>query len=141
MAPIDDAVAEVELLQPGEHFLYRAVARKFNISNSTLTRRHRGRQKPQHAQEASRQKLNPQQEEELVQYINNLTKRALPPTRAMIQNFASHIALEPYNVQPEHMYNIDKKGFMIGILGGSKRVFSRQLWEEKRVTATLQDGS
>ncbi|KAF2821721.1 hypothetical protein CC86DRAFT_249943, partial [Ophiobolus disseminans] len=41
------------------------------------------------------QKLNLQQEAALVQYINDLTKRALPPTRKMVQNFASHIAAEP----------------------------------------------
>ncbi|KAF1943376.1 hypothetical protein EJ02DRAFT_486408 [Clathrospora elynae] len=34
----------------------------------------------------------PQQEEELVLYIEDLTKRGLPPTQAMIQNFASTIA-------------------------------------------------
>ncbi|KAF2828060.1 hypothetical protein CC86DRAFT_348011 [Ophiobolus disseminans] len=192
MAPIDDAIAAIELLEPGEPFLYRAMARKYNTNYTTLAWRHRGCQKSQRAQEASQQKLNPQQEAELVQYINNLTKRALPPTRAMIRNSASHIALEPvsdlwvtrfltrqgnhlvskwtsgmdslrhkadsgakyklyfdllhakikqYNVQPKHIYNMGKKGFMIGILGGSKRVFSCQLWEEKQVTATLQDGS
>jgi hypothetical protein len=137
------------------------------------------------------QKLNPQQEAELVQYINNLTKKALPPTREMIRNFASHIATErvsenwvtrflqrhsdhlvskwtsgmdslrhkadsnvkyklyfdllyakmrQYNVQPCHTYNIDEKGFMIGVTGRSKRVFSRQMWERREVTEALQDG-
>ncbi|KAF1975308.1 hypothetical protein BU23DRAFT_409832, partial [Bimuria novae-zelandiae CBS 107.79] len=41
------------------------------------------------------QKLTPQQEEELVQYIKRLTERHMPPTREMIQNFASTIAKEP----------------------------------------------
>jgi hypothetical protein len=36
---------------------------------------------------------------------------------------------------------MDEKGFLIGITGRSKRVFSRRMWEKKEVTATLQDGS
>jgi hypothetical protein len=36
---------------------------------------------------------------------------------------------------------MDEKGFLIGITSQSKRVFSKQLWERKEVTASLQDGS
>jgi hypothetical protein len=36
--------------------------------------------------------LSTQQEEELVKYIKDLTSKGLPPTRAMIQNFASVVA-------------------------------------------------
>jgi hypothetical protein len=36
---------------------------------------------------------------------------------------------------------MDEKGFMIGIAGRSKRVFSKLLWEQKKVTAALQDGN
>jgi len=39
------------------------------------------------------------------------------------------------------MYNIDEKGFMIGVTGRSKRVFSRAQWESKQVRAALQDSS
>ena len=38
------------------------------------------------------QKLHPQQEKELVQYIQRLTERRTPPTREMIRNFAGTIA-------------------------------------------------
>ncbi|KAF2820822.1 hypothetical protein CC86DRAFT_427714 [Ophiobolus disseminans] len=82
MAPIDDAIAEIELHKLGEHFSYWAIARKFGISNSTLTQRHKGQTNPQH-------------EAALVQYINDLTERALPPTRKMIENSASQVATEP----------------------------------------------
>ncbi|KAF2831232.1 hypothetical protein CC86DRAFT_366647 [Ophiobolus disseminans] len=95
MAPIDNAIAAIELLEPGEQFSYREVARRFNVSNTTLTRRHKGRQSTREAKNDTQLALHPQQEEELVRYINDLTKMALPPTKAMIQNFASQIALEP----------------------------------------------
>jgi hypothetical protein len=44
-------------------------------------------------------------------------------------------------VEPRHTYNIDKKGFLIGITGRSKRVFSRQMWERKEARTSLQDNS
>jgi hypothetical protein len=48
--------------------------------------------------------------------------------------------IETYNIEPRHIYNMDEKGFMIGITGRSKRVFSRHLWERKNVREALQDG-
>jgi hypothetical protein len=35
--------------------------------------------------------------------------------------------MREYNVEPRHTYNMDEKGFLIGILSHSKRAFSRQL--------------
>ena len=36
---------------------------------------------------------------------------------------------------------MDEKGFMIGVLGRQKRVFSKQLWQRGKVKEALQDGS
>jgi hypothetical protein len=47
------------------------------------------------AQRSNQQNLIPQQELELVSYIEDLTKRGLLPTREIIQNFSSTIATEP----------------------------------------------
>jgi hypothetical protein len=47
------------------------------------------------AQRSNQQKLNSQQELELVSYIEDLTKRRLLPTREIIQNFLSTVATEP----------------------------------------------
>ncbi|KAH3938653.1 hypothetical protein HBH98_243080 [Parastagonospora nodorum] len=52
-----------------------------------------------------------------------------------------HTKMEQYNVLPQNSYNMDEKGFMIGSIGRSKRVFSKATWEKKRVQATRQDGS
>jgi hypothetical protein len=49
--------------------------------------------------------------------------------------------MKQYEVQPQHTYNMDEKGFLISIIGRSKRIFSRQMWERKEVRALLQDGS
>jgi hypothetical protein len=40
-----------------------------------------------------------------------------------------HSKIRQYNVEPRHIYNMDEKGFLIGITSRQKRVFSRQLWE------------
>jgi hypothetical protein len=49
--------------------------------------------------------------------------------------------ISEYSVLPENTYNMDEKGFMIGKIGRSKRVFSRALWESKQVKESLQDGN
>ncbi|KAF1937719.1 hypothetical protein EJ02DRAFT_458509 [Clathrospora elynae] len=57
MAPIDDAIAAINLLEPGEHFPYRSYARKFNVPYSTLTQRHKGCQRPREAKHCNQQIL------------------------------------------------------------------------------------
>ena len=192
MAPIDDALAELESLEPREEYSYRKIAAKYGVVRSTLTRRHQGLVRPAQVKNFNQQKLTPEQEIELVQYIKGLAERHLPPTREMIRNFASTIAkelvseswvnrfihrhsihlisrwttgmdsnrhnadsedkyrlyfdylhskIDQYQIEPRHTYNMDEKGFLIGIIGRSKRIFSRRMWEKKEVTASLQDGS
>jgi hypothetical protein len=45
--------------------------------------------------------------------------------------------MDEYNILPKNTYNIDEKGFMIGALRKSKRVFSRQMWEKGQVKDSL----
>jgi hypothetical protein len=47
-----------------------------------------------HEHTTNTRKLSPQQEDELVLYMESLTACQLPPTRAIVQNFASKIARE-----------------------------------------------
>jgi hypothetical protein len=49
--------------------------------------------------------------------------------------------ISEYSVLPNNTYNMDEKGFMIGKIGRSKRVFSRALWESKQVKESLQDSN
>ena len=95
MGAIDDAIKAIESREPGEDFSYRKIAKIYNVNRTTLARRHKGLQASKIATAINQQKLNPQQEEELVKYIESLSKRGLPPTREMIQNFASQVAGEP----------------------------------------------
>jgi hypothetical protein len=49
--------------------------------------------------------------------------------------------ISQYNIKPRHMYNMDEKGFMLGVLTRSKRVFSRRMYENGKIKAHIQDGS
>ena len=136
--------------------------------------------------------LTPTQEAELVEYIESLTERHLPPTRTMVKNFATEIAgrepsdswvtnflhrnqdhlisqwatamdsdrhkadswdkykqyfdlmhhkMQQYSIQPENTYNMDEKGFAIGKISKSKRVFSKPLYKQKHTQQASQDGN
>jgi hypothetical protein len=91
MSPIDDALASLESLKPGESINYTQVANKYGCDRSTLSRRHRGVQGTVAKKIENTQLLNRTQEKELVKYIDGLCERGLPPSRQMIRNFASEI--------------------------------------------------
>jgi hypothetical protein len=192
MNPMDKAIEEIESLEEGETFRYAKIAKKYGVVRTTLMRRHKGITASSAASHVPAQKLNPQQEAELVKYIEGLTARRLQPTRDMVRNFASAIAkedvgktwvtrfinrhrkdieshwtagmdqdrhkadseekyrlffqlllekMEQYRIQPQHLYNMDEKGFLIGVIGRSKRIFSKAMWDSKEVREALQDGN
>jgi hypothetical protein len=94
MAPIQDAIVEINSASPSEDVLYRKITSRFNIQESTLRHRHQGKTRS-HAHKAQlQQALNSQQETELVQYIEELSERGLPLTREMVRNFGSAVAQE-----------------------------------------------
>jgi hypothetical protein len=192
MAPIDDAIAAMEARELGEKIVYQQYADKYGVNRSTLSRRWRGQTTSVEDKNFNQRKLHPHQEAELIEYIRDLSKRGLAPTRTMIANFASKVAeqeisdawvtrflarnnenliskwtsgidrlrhqadswykyfkyfellhakMVEYNILPRNSYNMDEKGFLVGVTGRSKRVFSKGQWERKEVKDTLQDGS
>ena len=46
-----------------------------------------------------------------------------------------------YGIEPQHTYNMDEKGFLLGITGRSKRIFDRALYQSRQVQQPIQDGS
>ena len=77
MDPIQEAITEINSRAPGASFSYTKFAAKYGVERSTLARRHQGKHQP-HA--IAHQKLNPQRELELVQYIQTLTERRTLPS-------------------------------------------------------------
>jgi hypothetical protein len=69
-----------------------ATARLFNVDRTTLSRRVNGVTNPASMAHQNSRFLNDPQEKELIRYINQLTKKGLPPTVSMVRNFASDIA-------------------------------------------------
>jgi hypothetical protein len=92
MAPIDDAIAAFDAREPGDNNTLKNIAERFGVDRSTLGRRCKRQTGPRQDGYAQQQKLSPQQEDGLVDYIAALTARGLPPTRAMIQTFAANIS-------------------------------------------------
>jgi hypothetical protein len=49
--------------------------------------------------------------------------------------------IKQYSIEPRHTYNMDEKGFLLGITSRSKRIFDRPLYQSKAVRQAIQDGS
>ena len=52
-----------------------------------------------------------------------------------------HRELAQYDPEPAHTYNIDDKGFAIGVTGRSKRIFDKVLCGKKHFKQSLHDGN
>ncbi|KAF1976122.1 hypothetical protein BU23DRAFT_578892 [Bimuria novae-zelandiae CBS 107.79] len=115
MAPINNAIKNLKSRNLGEHFTLKEVIKKYEVNRLTLGR------------------------------------RGLPPTREIIRNFLSkttaidrvrhlansklkyrlyfvllHRKITKYYLKARDIYNINKKGFLISLIGRSKRIFSRR---------------
>jgi hypothetical protein len=49
--------------------------------------------------------------------------------------------VDKYEVLPCNQYNIDEKGFMIGVVTKTKRIFTKYLHDDRRLLGVLQDGN
>ena len=92
MDPIQAAIEAYEAQGPEGRYKVQKVANQQSVWRSTMQRRMAGQTVPQTEHIIDSHKLGPQQEDELVKYLESLTARMPTPTRAMIQNFASELA-------------------------------------------------
>jgi hypothetical protein len=72
---VDKAVEDFKLHEPAEGVTYKRIAEKWGVNKDTLSRRCQGMQSSKQAQIQAQQKLDPQQELELIEYIKTLTDR------------------------------------------------------------------
>jgi hypothetical protein len=49
--------------------------------------------------------------------------------------------IKEYNIEPRNIYNMDEKGFLIGVLSKMKRVFSRRRYDQGEIKQIIQDGN
>ncbi|KAF1940611.1 hypothetical protein EJ02DRAFT_311375, partial [Clathrospora elynae] len=95
---IEAALAALESLKSGEKISYTQIAAKHGVERRTLARRHQGISTSRATRAENQRALHPHQEQELLQYIERLTRQGLPPTRSMIRNFGSQIAKKELGV-------------------------------------------
>ncbi|KAF5265528.1 hypothetical protein FOXYS1_3659 [Fusarium oxysporum] len=153
MAAIDKAL---EFLKTSGSINYAATAKKFECDETTLRRRHQGKQRARRdADSLYKSRLSKQQEQDLVTYIRKLSLRGIPPTLSMIRNFAQDIAkIEvgknwPYSfvqrhrneIDSQNAYNMDEKGFLLGVINRTKRVFDVNAKRQGKLLGASQDGN
>ena len=89
MDQIEAALADLRLQdQPN----ISATAKCYNVNRSTLSKRFNGVQQSKEEGYELQRLLSNAQSNALIKYINTLTERGLPPTNAMVRNFAADIA-------------------------------------------------
>jgi hypothetical protein len=52
-----------------------------------------------------------------------------------------HSKMREHSVEERNTYNMDEKGFFVGINSRTKRIVSKAIWELKERTAALRDGN
>ena len=66
MDPIQAAVEAIDSCEEGASFSYRQVAKNFNVSRATLTRRHKGKTRSNAGEAEQHMYMSPQHELQLV---------------------------------------------------------------------------
>ncbi|OCK90697.1 uncharacterized protein K441DRAFT_578977, partial [Cenococcum geophilum 1.58] len=89
MDSIEAAIADLRLQDKPN---ITATAKKHRCNRMTLSKRFRNVTGSRATAHDSMRLLNQIQLKVLIQYINNLTKRGLPPTITIVQNLAARIA-------------------------------------------------
>jgi hypothetical protein len=167
-------------------------ARRYGVCRKNLSKRWKGTAGSVAEKATSQRLLSLQQERTLLDYINYLTSIGLPPTPAMLRNFATDILGQPpghtwcsrfckrwssellsryltpldtsrkkadsieeyrywfdlvdakikqYDVQEHNMYNMDEKGFSIGVMNKSRRIFTKAQFNSGSFIGHQQDGN
>jgi hypothetical protein len=95
MAAIDKALEDLESCDYPGRIPYAQVARKYGVVPSTLRRRHLAETQPRSVKNTRQQLLTPEQEYELIRWINEETQGHQPPGRFLVANKASLLAGRP----------------------------------------------
>jgi transposase-like protein len=80
--------------------------------------------------------LHRQSDHLISRWNNGLTKQRVKADSAAKYNLylkLLHQKIEEHNVLPTHIFNMDEKGFQLGRVGRTKRIFSKALYNQKGV--------
>ena len=92
---MDSAIAELNSREFRGRIPYKEIAKKHGVVDTTLRRRHRAETETVEVQHLRQQLLTPEQEVELIRYINQETKGKQPPGRFLVRDKAALLAGKP----------------------------------------------
>src|SRR6266850_4631652 len=96
MADSEDIEKAIEVLKSQETPRYAEVARQFDLSRHTLMRRFKGETRSRaDAISLHLKALTTTQERELIDYLNRLSDRGIPPTTQIAENIVFEILKRP----------------------------------------------
>ena len=113
MEPLEAALASLAL---PDSVIYAQTAKEYGVSDTTLRRRHQGKQVSRHqATFESKSLITDAQEHVLISHIKRLTERGIPPTPPMVRNFTAKIGKKRpgknwvYEFNKRHANELDSK--------------------------------
>ncbi|KAF2822357.1 hypothetical protein CC86DRAFT_448175 [Ophiobolus disseminans] len=146
MTPIEEAIAAIKSRELGDDLVYQEYADTFGVYRNTLARRHQEEELVLYIRDLTERELPPtraiiqnftstiahkhhQHEDKLISKYTT----AIDATRHTADSYIKyklyfdllHGKTEEHKILPKNSYNMDKKGFMIGVIGRSKRTFTR----------------
>jgi hypothetical protein len=87
--PIEEALADLALQESPN---YKRTAKKYGVTRTVLSRRHRGLCRSIHEAREFQRLLSTEQEAALINHINKLSEAGIPPTPSMVRVFAFEIS-------------------------------------------------
>ncbi|KAF2182289.1 hypothetical protein K469DRAFT_729031 [Zopfia rhizophila CBS 207.26] len=158
---MEAALAALEFLKPSKRLNYTATAKKFGVGRDALSRRHRGNLSP--AQEShligyidrlcerglppTKRMIQNFAQEIAHKYVGNRWASGMEKERKGANSAFKYALyfellkrkLKEYKIQPQLIYNIDKKGFLIRKLLKMKRIFTQRSWEERGIKQIIKN--
>jgi hypothetical protein len=93
--PVQEALAEIARMKPGEKISYQALAKKHGWCRSTSTHQHTNHVVPHETKAKKQLLIHPRDDVEVVEYIRGLYRRVLSPTRETMINFVTPLCAWP----------------------------------------------
>jgi hypothetical protein len=184
--------SEISISESQSPPLLNQPANNPQLHRTTIARRAKGKIQPRQQYRKQCGLLTQIQEQQLLQFINNLTQRGLPPNHFNVRVFAQNICgkwpgknwassfvkrhqdllaseylvgfdisrkradnwwlinnyfnlvqekWKEHDYLPKNIYNMDEKGFLIGVLKKTRRIFTRSWKKQGKLQGAAQDGN
>ena len=135
MRQIDKAIAACNAQ---EDPCCQAIANEFGVKRTTLSRRHRGVQTScENVTATHHNLLSKPQQNELVNYINKLSNKGLPPTIPVVRMLAIDIC----KIKPGTAWSIKRPVRRLTVAGLIAKILAAQSSQSMKLSVLIQTGS